>query len=372
MTRPESEQLSQKFPIKTLKEDFVEKKVQFPLEGKKTLSALPDIYSVEAVSAFDNELPQIFEATSDQSLADESSAEEAEYLNNSRILLEAKEYGLAQNLLRRVLAKNSRHLVAIKWMGDALRGEGQLEDASRCYSELLRIEETTDNHIRLADTLYECDQREEALNHYYLALEGLRGEEPILFNIYKNIGNILIRDGDFEGAEENYNRAYTLRADSDVLMVNYGTLEIQRGNWQKSVERFRQAVELNPLSDKAWVGLSLVHRQFGDVELSWGNLERALDINSENETALNLAIDWALKDGRSSQIINLLEDYMQHRDQDVAKSLILAKLLYSSGRYQSAAIELERTLALAPTSSEAMTLKKLLDEELNKQWERFG
>ena len=363
MTRPESEHISQSFPVK---EETTESNIRFPLAEKK-LRALPITHSVDAVVAFERESSPL-PVTPER----EAPPQEAELLNNAHILLEAGEFRLVQSLLRKVLAKDSRHPLAIKWMGDALRGEGRNAEAIKCYSELLRIEETTENHIRLAESLYESGQDDEALNHYYLALEGLRGDEPELFEIYKNLGNIQVRGGDFESAEENYNRAYTMDANSDTLLVNYGTLEIQRGDLQKAVTRFREAVEINALSDKAWVGLALVHREYGDLELSWGNLERALDINPENETALNLAIEWALKDGRLAQIIGLLEDYLQYRDQDAGKSLVLAKLLYSSGRYQPAAIELERTLTLEPSLSEAMTLKSMVDAELKKQRERFS
>ncbi|MCB0367094.1 MAG: tetratricopeptide repeat protein [Bdellovibrionaceae bacterium] len=365
MSRLESERHSRSFSIKN--EQSTDEVQRFPIKEEK-MRALPITRSVEAVEAFDREQ----ESPPVAAPSDAQSCQEPELLNNAKILLQAREYRLVQSLLRKVLAKNSRHKLAIKWMGDALKGEGHLDEAARCYSELLRIEENTENHLRAAEVYYEMGQDEEALNHYFQALEGLRGEEPELFEIFKNVGNIQVRSGDYESAEENYNRAYTLNPHSDTLLVNYGTLEIQRGDLERAVSRFRQAVELNPASDKAWVGLALVHRQFGDLELSWGNLERSMDLNPENETALNLAIEWALKDGRMAQLIDRLENYLQRRDQDAAKSLTLAKLLYSSGRFRQASIELERTLLLEPTSSQALTLKSMVDGELKRQKERFN
>ncbi|MCB0386637.1 MAG: tetratricopeptide repeat protein [Bdellovibrionales bacterium] len=365
MSRLESENLLRPFTIK--EEQPVGNSPSFPIPKEK-IKVLPANRSVEAVEAFEKEI----DTRSADGNPTTAQYKEAELLNNAKILLGAGEYRLVQSLLRKVLARDSRHKLAIKWMGDALRGEGHLDEAARCFSELLRIEETTEHHIRAAEVYYEMGEDQEALNHYFQALEGLRGEEPELFEIYKNVGNIQVRSGDYESAEDNYNRAYTLNPRSDTLLVNYGTLEIQRGDLERAVSRFRQAVEINAASDKAWVGLALGHRQFGDLELSWGNLERAMDINPENETALNLAIEWALKDGRMAQLIDRLENYLQHRDQDAAKSLTLAKLLYSSGRFSQASIELERTLLLEPTSSQALTLKSMIDGELKRQKERFN
>ncbi|MCC7404334.1 MAG: tetratricopeptide repeat protein [Bdellovibrionales bacterium] len=362
MSRLESDTSS---PILHHTESIFEDRAAAGPEVEKPMRAYPAHRSVEAIAAFEAE-------SRVEGVGKSNAPQEAELLNNAKILLDAGEFRLAQSLLRRVLANNSRQRLAVKWMGDALRGEGHLEEAARCYSELLKIEETTEHHLRMAHLLYHMGEDQEALNHYYLALDGLPGEAPELFEIFKNIGNLQVKAGDFESAEENYNRAFTRNPQSDSLMVNYGTLEIQRGNLPQAVARFREAVEINPQNDKAWVGLALVHRQFGDMELSWGNLERAMDLVPENETALNLAIEWSLKDGRISQIIDRLENYLMIRDQDAAKSLTLAKILYSTGRLRPAALELERTLLLEPTSSQALTLKSILADEFKRQAERVS
>jgi Flp pilus assembly protein TadD len=196
-------------------------------------------------------------------------------------------------------------------------------------------------------------------------MKNVTSDASQLFEIYKNVGNIHVRAGDFESAEEFYNKAYTLKPDSDVLMVNYGTLEIQRESIEDAVQRFRCAVDINPNNDKGWVGLALVHRQMGDHELAWANIQRALDINRNNRTAIRLVVDWGIADNRESIAVERLQDYLEAEGEDAEMSFTLAKVFTHIGRLAEARLELERVLALDPMVEGAERLKKLLDREIS-------
>ncbi|MBK7843747.1 MAG: tetratricopeptide repeat protein [Bdellovibrionales bacterium] len=294
-----------------------------------------------------------------------ASATHAEILQNAIVLIEAGEHSLGRSLLRRVLGQNSRHPLAIRLMGDSLVAEGQIDDAIRCYSELLRICESGDVHFRLAAAYYKICQDDEATNHFLLGLEWHTHTELELFEAFKSLGNLALRNGDRDGAEEYYNRAFALNPNSDVLLVNYGSLEIQRGQLDRAAVRFRAAVHENSENDRAWLGLALVHRQFGDLNLSWGNVERALDLNPRNEIALELIADWATKDNQIARAVPRLESYLQLNDRDAKKSLVLAQFLYWLGRLNQADLEIERFLTLDPHSSDGLKLKKQIEQGLS-------
>ncbi|MES2856060.1 MAG: tetratricopeptide repeat protein, partial [Bdellovibrionota bacterium] len=188
-------------------------------------------------------------------------------------------------------------------------------------------------------------------------------EPGILFEVYKNVGNIHVRAGDFDAAEEFYDKAYTIRPNSDILLVNYGTLEIQRENHESALERFRAAVAVNANSDRAWVGLALVHRAMGDLELAKGNVERALDINDSNRTAIRLSVEWAIQDHEFGSALRRLEEYVAGKgSEDSEICFIFSKLLVQVGRLTEARIELERVLALDPTVEGGIALAKILDK----------
>lgn len=151
----------------------------------------------------------------------------------------------------------------------------------------------TDKQLfKLGEGFYLIHDDQEALRYFFKVLEFMGEDESLLFETYKYIGNIYVREHDWDGAEEYYNKAYTLNPFSDVLMVNYGILEMQRDQWDLALKKLRYAVQINSKNDKAWVALALIHRFYGDQELSLSNIEKALDINPENTTATALIYEW--------------------------------------------------------------------------------
>jgi tetratricopeptide (TPR) repeat protein len=286
-------------------------------------------------------------------------------MNNAGILIEAGDYRLALNLLRNVLMRVPDHPGALEQMGLCLREEGRFDEALKCFRALVRTERKFLAQCLIAETLYLGERDDMALGAYREVLKTVIEDQSQLFEIYKNIGNIHVRAGDFESAEEFYNKAYTLVPNSDVLMVNYGTLEIQRDSMEEAVLRFRRAVDINPENDKGWVGLALVHRQMGDLELAWANVQRALDINRHNRTAIRLVVDWGIADHREWIAITRLQDYLEAQGEDAEMSFTLAKVFTHVGRLPEARLEMERVLALDPMIEGAERMKKLLDRELS-------
>jgi len=295
----------------------------------------------------------------------------ATLLKNSSILLEAREYRLAFNILRNVLIRSPESLQGLLSMGLCLRELGRYEEALKCFRALTKVQadlgrdsEKLDAQILIAETLYLGERDEMALAAYREVLKRVWDNSGQLFETYKNVGNIHVRAGDFEAAEEFYNKAHTINSESDVLMVNYGTLEIQRENFEAAVLRFRCAVEFNPENDKGWVGLALVHRHMGDFDLSWANVQRALDINQKNRTAIRLVVEWAVADQRFALAITRLQEYLEADGEDAEMSFMLAKIFTHVGRLREARLEMERVLALDPFIENGVAVISALDREL--------
>lgn len=286
------------------------------------------------------------------------------------ILMDNGEHRLAINILRTILMHEPDDREALLRMGLCQRERGRNEEALKCFKALGKVgtpEQSLKARILVAETYYLMESDEMALAVYRDVLRSVVKDSEPLFEIYKNIGNIHVRAGDFESAEEFYNKAYTLNPTSDVLMVNYGTLELQRDNLSDAVERFRRAVDLNPNNDRGWVGLAIVHRSMGDIELSWANIERALDIHSGNRTALRLAVEWGALDGNFSVALRCLQDYIADEGgEDAEMCFTLAKIFVQIGRLSEARLEIERVLALDPEIEGGEALRTILDRELKK------
>ncbi|MEQ1875771.1 MAG: tetratricopeptide repeat protein [Bdellovibrionia bacterium] len=278
-------------------------------------------------------------------------------MSQALLLIDNGEHRLAQVILRRILEKDPYFSEAIRWQSYCFRQTGDLDNAIRCAVALSKLSPGEESFCQLADLYYASGDEKSAIVFYEKALGTIEYESPNLFEIYKNLGNICLRAGNVDAAEENYNRAYVLSPHSDVLLVNFGTLEIQRRNYQLAAERFEQALSLNQNNDKAWVGLALVHRQKGDVELSWGAIEKALDLNSDNKTALSVSIQWGIDDWKFDVPIRRLTDFLGGHGEDTDMSYSLSALLFRAGRVKEAELEVERTLSLDPDRKDAQELR---------------
>ena len=333
--------------------------VQQPRENNVTGTVYPASHAQAAIAAFEKEealpptpdAPQII----------------AKLVKNALILVDNREHKLAINLLRNVLMRKPNEPRALRWLGHCLREEGRLDEAVKCFKAFYTQMETNEASSLYAEALYLCGRDQEAFRIYTELLLRVTDASPELFDIYKNLGNIHVRAGDFDAAEECYHKANTVRADSDILMVNYGTLEIQRENFSDAVERFRRAVEINSGNDKGWVGLALVHRQMGDFELAQGNIERALDINPRNKTAINVLVEWNANDQDFSPAIRRLKDYLALESEDAEMSFLLAKILVHQNQLNDAQIELERAVTLDPSIQGGTDLMSVLQKEISRR-----
>lgn len=291
-------------------------------------------------------------AMSDVAIADFENDESSvtELTSNGELLFKNREFQLASHLFLAVLRKDSHHLLAMIRLGDCYFEMEKWSKAEKIYRIAYQQSMEVKAGLRYAASLYHLDQLEESMTLYHELLMQVQDRQE-LFDAYKTMGNIFLRLGDLDSAEESYHRAFTLNNTSDVLCVNYGTLEIQRGHLERALSRYREALAINPQNDKAWVGLALIHRHYGDHELSWGNLQLALDFNKSNVTALQLMAEWSLKDQKVFEVIERLQDYLRDSDQDAEMSLLLAKLFFIINRADLAAIEVTRALSIDPLVS---------------------
>ena len=208
-----------------------------------------------------------------------------------------------------------------------------------------------------------------AKESYLKAMNLASTNSQILFSILKSLGNIAVKEANFTEAEDYYNKAYTLDPGSDVLLVNFGTLEIQKGDLERAKIRFRQAIDRNPVNDKAWVGLALIHREHGDKELARANIERALDLDEYNETALQLAIDWALHDGKVDSVISWIEESLdshiaEGEEDNLDRRFLLARLMFCCDRFKHAQKEVETILRADSNFEDARKLAGLIQKEV--------
>jgi tetratricopeptide (TPR) repeat protein len=331
---------------------------------RPALTAVPLALRKSAVEKFDREF------RADQKARIESlgvADEVAQQLLNARTLLAKGECQLAHGIFRAVLKFDPANEMAVRGLAECAKAQFHHEEAVRVLRKLVETHKSSENFKLLGDQLYAMEYNADALEAYLRAQQARDLSPENEFEVYKNVGNILLRLGDADGAEEYYNKAYTLFPESDILRVNFGSLALYRGEYDKALERFRESVHLNDRNDKGWVGLAMIHREYGDAELSWANLEKALDVNPGNESALRLVAEWAMKDNDMERGINRLEAYLARRPDDAQMSMWLAKFLYFSGRLEAALIEIEKALHLDPSLEGGADVLAIVKSEIRNK-----
>lgn len=233
---------------------------------------------------------------------------------------------------------------------------GRIEETAKILRSVLKIDYRFSTLSALGLVEYQLENFDAALDHLHAALAISQDSSDEFFEIFKTLGNIYTRKGDFEAAEENYNKAHRLHSESDVLFVNFGALYMQRQRWEDALIKYRRALEINSRNDKAWVGLALSHRMKGDVELAWGNIEAALEYNPLNEVALGLALDWSTQQGREFRALELMRRFLIQGGWSERFSLAFSWLAWRRGETNVAMLELERLTAVNPMSTKAIAL----------------
>ena len=289
-----------------------------------------------------------------------SANEIATLLVNADLLIRHGEIPEARSLVSKALLLDSRNVEALKRLVQLTRDP---DVRIRALEVAVSVSEDFEALFQLAQLEYELGRDLPAKEHYTRALAIMHFEPKAHFEIYKNLANIFVRSGDFEAAQEFYNKAHTLQPKSDTLNVNLATVAIQQSDWEDALQKLKLAASINAQNDKARVGLALAYNYLGDFALAKGNLEEAIALNPRNRTAVHLNSQWAVRDMDYTQAIAALEHYLSEVVDDEEMSLVLIHLFCLSNQKNLARLELERALLWNPQSPHLAQIEKELTDE---------
>lgn len=290
-------------------------------------------------------------------------------LKNALLLIDNGQFKMAKHILADILKKDSYNVEAIRWMGWCFKREGQTQNAIKCYEQLIQLRKNEQDYFELGEIYYELKNDEKARDLWLAALQLCTEQSPRLFDLHKDLGNAYLRLADFESAEENYNKALTLRPNSDALQVNLGSMFFYKKDLKNSMLCFKNAIDINPYNDRAWCGVGLVARQMNDKPWALSVVLKSLDINPENLIALQVLVQWAFEDKNYTHAIDRVQRYSFENQNNVHMIYTLAGLFFQCGDYLSAEMELERMLSLEPENQDGLMLLEMVkhNKELNSE-----
>jgi signal transduction histidine kinase len=218
----------------------------------------------------------------------------------------ARAVGFAQEALALAREVGSRkgEAFALDALGICHLERGQCEDALRLQLDALRIAETREDRMLLAQlhgniglTHHVWRNFDRALEHHCRALRILEetGDVPGQAEARNGIGLVHVARGEMDAALDEFRRALDLARESNdqIAMVgalnNVGNILANTGRHAEAIEYFRQSIQLKQaLGDRkglagSLINLGMAQGRLGDLEVARRTVEEGLAIAEEME-----------------------------------------------------------------------------------------
>lgn len=253
----------------------------------------------------------------------------------------------------------SQHQHLVTW-GKALLGKKDYAGALLCLQETKKINADFETSYLLGQCLDKMNLPLKAKEEYLDALLAPTASTELLFETYKNLGNLFLKEKKLDMAEDFYNKALCINPESAQLFVNLAALEMQKDNSQKTLDYYRKALSIDTRLASGWIGLALSYQQFGDHEMAWASLLKALDLEPHNHTALLLLSQWCHKNSQQDFALEKLMNHFDQGDFDSTLSLAFIELCVKLDQFTLARWELERSLLWEPQNKDLLKFDRAL------------
>ena len=171
----------------------------------------------------------------------------------------------------------------------------------------------------------------------------------------QDLGNILEKEGDLDGALQLYRKAEGARPSYAKIDIheNIANVLIQKGRYVEAAAELKTAIEINPKSSAGYNSLGSIKLMANEYEEAAKYLQRAVDLEPANAAA-GINYGTALvKLGRWNEAIAELEPITQSDPRRFVARTNLALALAGHGEVDRAIGELREVLKIAPEYSPA-------------------
>ncbi len=112
---------------------------------------------------------------------------------------------------------------------------------------------------------------------------------PDARELWRGLGNLLLKSGRHEAAAEAYHEAVRADARDVDAWINLGTARLLAGRHREAVGAYREALEIDPTREEALNNLGVAYLKSGQTKSALVNLERAAKHLETAQILLNLA-----------------------------------------------------------------------------------
>jgi tetratricopeptide (TPR) repeat protein len=148
--------------------------------------------------------------------------------------------------------------------------------------ESLKIENSLQGHMALAELLLEDDDRLDDARHHLLQAKSMNYDQGEEAHIEIHLGQIATAKEEYAEALTHYQRALQLRPEVSTTWYELGTLYKDYGQVEKAIASYEHAIELEPDNGEYYYTLSKLYTENGQSEKSLEILKNALDTDPDS------------------------------------------------------------------------------------------
>ncbi len=186
------------------------------------------------------------------------------------------------------------------------------------------------------------------------------------YEVLQELGDCYASVGDYEQANECYEKAAVLEPDEPWPYVGLGVVALQTDCVDDAEIAFRVACRLDPDCARAYAGLAMVAQQRDDHKQAFEMYLKCLELDTDNLTALLGLFQTSCKMGSFAKVIHYLEVYLDMHPGDVSVMFSLAALHTREGRFNRSRDILLNILALDPDNNDAAGLMEEVEHNLSR------
>jgi tetratricopeptide (TPR) repeat protein len=171
-----------------------------------------------------------------------------------------------------------------------------------------------------------------------------------------DLGDCFASIGQFEQAQECYDRAAIDDPDRADPYVGIGMIALNGGRVYEAINAFKVAKRLDENNAKAHCGLAVAYQQIEEFSDAFDHYLKCLELDTDNLTALLGLFQTSCLMGSFSKVIHYLEVYLDMHSDDTSVMFCLATLyMKDASLFQSKKI-LRDILKIEPENTDSANL----------------
>jgi tetratricopeptide (TPR) repeat protein len=239
-------------------------------------------------------------------------------------------------------------------LGFVFYERGYFEQAQEYFAQALKNDPDSAEALYGLGSAYLQQQKpKEARDCFERALKLHANYPGTLPNCWNNLGILAAREGNYDLAIDNFQRALRIDPQHSIALQNLGSAYRQKKDWPQAKTALERALALNPDDAEANYTLGMVYAQQSDTGRAYDYLQKAIALRPAYPEALNNLGILYLRTRRPSEAVQTFEQAIRVAPDYDQPYLNLARVCAIEGDREKAKAVLRQLLQQHPDHAQA-------------------